>query len=147
MAHSRKFMFAKRENFANFSIRESFCARNFLPVKYFKSHSSSFFEFLIWGTVKSQVSNLSLPRRFSLIQVRAKAGKLVHQQIVNQALLGESKHQLILGAYASNVVKSPTKECLCYHEFKKLYVYLLQILQIFFIKLINKLNFKLNLNT
>ena len=34
MAHSRKFMFAKIENFANFSIRESFCLRMFLPLKY-----------------------------------------------------------------------------------------------------------------
>ena len=89
---------------------------------------------------------MSLPRRFSLIQVRAKVGKLVHQQIVNQALLGETKHQLILGACVSTAVKSTTKECLCYHELnaceyfkiKRLYVYLLPILQIFFIKLINK---------
>ena len=89
---------------------------------------------------------MSLPRRFSLIQVRAKVGKLVHQQIVNQALLGETKHQLILGACVSTVVKSTTKECLCYHELnaceyfkiKRLCVYLLPILQIFFIKLINK---------
>ena len=89
---------------------------------------------------------MSLPRRFSLIQVRAKVGKLVHQQIVNQALLGEKKHQLILGVFVSTAVKSATKECLCYHELnaceyfkiKRLYVYLLPILQIFFIKLINK---------
>ena len=32
--NSRKFMFTKRENFANFSIRESFCSRKFLPLKY-----------------------------------------------------------------------------------------------------------------
>ena len=89
---------------------------------------------------------MNLPRRFSLIEVRAKVGKLVHQQIVKQALLGETKHQLILGACVSTVVKSTTKECLCYHELnaceyfkiKRLCVYLLSILQIFFIKLINK---------
>ena len=89
---------------------------------------------------------MSLPRRFSLIQVRAKVGKLVHQQIVNQAVPSESKHHLILGACVSTVAKSATKECLCYHELnaceyfkmKRLYVYLLPILQIFFIKLINK---------
>ena len=89
---------------------------------------------------------MSLPRRFSLIHVRVKVWKLVYQQIVNQALLGEAKHQLILGACVSNVVKSTKKECLCYHELnareyfkiKRLYVYLLAILQIFFIALINK---------
>ena len=89
---------------------------------------------------------MSIPRHFSLIQVRAKVGKLVHHQIVNQALLGEMKHQLILGTCVSTVVKSITNECLCYHELnaceyfkiKKLYVYLLPILQIFFNKLINK---------
>ena len=42
---------------------------------YFKYHSSFFFEFLIWRIVKSSVFNSSLPRRFSLIQVRAKVGK------------------------------------------------------------------------
>ena len=90
---------------------------------------------------------MSLPRRFNLrSQVRAKVGKLVHQQILNQALLRETKHQLIIGAYVSTVVKSTTNECLCYHELnvceyfkiKRLYVYLLPVLQIFFIKLINK---------
>ena len=58
---------------------------------------------------------------------------LVHQQIVNQALPGETKHKFILGACVSTVVKSATKECLCYHELnsceyfkiKRLYVYLL----------------------
>ena len=88
---------------------------------------------------------MSLPRRFSLIQVRAKVGKLIHH-IVNQAQLGQKKHQLILGAYVSAVVKSTTKECLCYHELntceyfkvKRLYAYLLPILQISLIKLINK---------
>ena len=33
---SRKFVFAKRENFVNFSFRESFCLRKFLPLKYFE---------------------------------------------------------------------------------------------------------------
>ena len=46
----------------------------------------------------------------------AKVGKLVHQQIVNQALLDKTKHQLILGACVPTVVKSTTKECLFYHE-------------------------------
>ena len=58
----------------------------------------------------------------------------------------QKKHQLILGTCVLTVVKSTTKECLCCHELnacecfkiKKLYVYLLPILQIFFIKLINK---------
>ena len=75
-----------------------------------------------------------------------KVGKPVHQQIVNEALLGETKHKLILGAYVSTAVKLTRKECLCYHELnaceyfkiKRLHVYLLPILQIFFIKLINK---------
>ena len=65
---------------------------------------------------------------------------------MNQALLGKTKYQLILGAFASTVIKSTTKECLCYHELnavriyqnEKAYVYLFAILQIFFIKLINK---------
>ena len=39
-----------------------------------------------------------------------KVAKLVHQQIVNQALLGN------LGACVSTAVKSTTKECLCYLE-------------------------------
>ena len=77
---------------------------------------------------------------------RAKVGKLVHQQMVNQTLLGETKHKLIFGACVSTVVKLTTKECFCYHELnaceyfkiKTLYVYLLPILQIFFMKLINK---------
>ena len=89
---------------------------------------------------------MRLPRRFSLIQVWAKVGKLVHHQIVSQALLGKTKHQLVLGTCVSTVVKSTMKECLCYHELngceylkiKRLYVYLLPILQIFSIKLINK---------
>ena len=49
---------------------------------------------------------------------------------MNQALLGETKHQLILGACVSNwsnqqrmsvcvMVKSTTNECLCYHELNK----------------------------
>ena len=42
---------------------------------YLKYHSSFFFEFLIWRIVKSSVFNSSLPRHFSLIQVRAKVGK------------------------------------------------------------------------
>ena len=33
-------------------------------------------------------------------------GKLVHQQIVNQALLGGTKHKLILGACVSTVVNN-----------------------------------------
>ena len=32
--HSRKFMFAKCKNFAKKSVRESFCLRKFLPLKY-----------------------------------------------------------------------------------------------------------------
>ena len=79
-------------------------------------------------------------------QVWAKVGKLVHQQIVNQVLLGETKHQLILSACVSTLVKSTTKECLCYRKLnaseyfkiKRLHVYLLPILQSFFNKLINK---------
>ena len=75
---------------------------------------------------------LSLPRRFSLIQVQEKVEKLVHK--------------LILYACVSTVVKSITKECLCYHELnageyfklKQLHFYFLPILQIFFSKLINK---------
>ena len=76
-------------------------------------------------------------------------GKLVHQQIVNQALLGGTKHKLILGACVSTVVKSTTKECLCYHKLnaceyskkkKRLNFYLLAILQIFFINLFDLIN-------
>ena len=37
--------------------------------------------------------------------IRAKIVKLVHQQIVNQALLRETKHQLILGACVSTAFK------------------------------------------
>ena len=70
----------------------------------------------------------------------AEVGKLVHQQIVKEAVLGETKYQLILGGCVS------MKGCLCYHELtackyfkiKRFYVYLLSILQIFIIKLINK---------
>ena len=73
-------------------------------------------------------------------------GNLFIQQTVNQALLRESKHQLILGACVSNCIQMrTTKECLCYHELnaceyfkiKELYIYLLTILQNFFSKLIN----------
>ena len=89
---------------------------------------------------------MSLPRRFSPIQVRVKVGKLVYQQIVKQALLSETKHQLILGACVSTVGKSTTKESLCYHELnaceyfkiKSLCFYSLPVVQIFFIKLISK---------
>ena len=42
---------------------------------------------------------MSLAKRFGLIQVRTKVKELVHQQIVNQALLGKTKHQFILGAF------------------------------------------------
>ena len=78
---------------------------------------------------------------------REKVWKFVYQQMVNQALSGETKHQLILGAiicFNSSQI-SATKECLYYHELNKceyfktrrFYIYLLTILQIFFIKLIN----------
>ena len=50
---------------------------------YFKSHSSFFLEFLTWRILKSLIFNSSLPRRFSLTQVRAKVGKYFHQQIVD----------------------------------------------------------------
>ena len=43
--------------------------------------------------------------------------KLDLQQIVNQALLGETKHQLILGACCFNCNQmSTTREYLCCHE-------------------------------
>ena len=42
---------------------------------------------------------------FSLIQARVKAGKFVHQEIVNEALLVKKKHLLKLGACVSTVAK------------------------------------------
>ena len=60
-------------NLINFEVIETI-EQHFI---YFKFHST-FFEFLTWRIVKSYVSNLSLPRRFSMIQVRGKVGKLVH---------------------------------------------------------------------
>ena len=42
-------------------------------------------------------------------------GKLVHQQIVNQPLLGETKHQLILGA-SLNCIQINNEGGLYYHE-------------------------------
>ena len=113
---------------------------------YFESHSSFFFESLTWRIVKSSISNLSLPRRFNLIQVCTKIGKLVQKQIVNQALLGEIKSvDSWCKCLKCNQIPK-TKECLCCHELdacnyfkiKGLYIYLLTILQIFFIKLINE---------
>ena len=42
---------------------------------------------------------------FHQIQVRTNVEKLINQQKVNQAPLGEMKHQLILGACVSTVAK------------------------------------------
>ena len=68
--------------------------------------------------------------------------------MLNQPLLDERKHQLILGAIMCfNLYQIPTtKECLCYYELTtgkyyeliRLFIYLLTILQTFFIQLINK---------
>ena len=56
---------------------------------------------------------------------------------MNQAPLGETKHQLILGACASTVVKCQQRKSACVIMKKRMdkHIYLLTILQIFFIKL------------
>ena len=53
-----------------------------------------------------------------MIKVRAKVKKFDHQQIVNQALLGETKNQLVSGVIMCfNCGQIPTtEECLCYPE-------------------------------
>ena len=42
---------------------------------------------------------------------------------MNQVLLAKTKYQLILGAFASTVAKSTTKECLCYHGLNAVRIY------------------------
>ena len=51
----------------------------------------------------------------SLIQGRAKVGKLFPQKIVDLAFLGQTKHQLIISAimYFNSSNLSKIKECLC----------------------------------
>ena len=92
--------------------------------------------------------NSSLSRCFSLIRVWAKVWKFVHHQIVNQARLDKTKHQLIPDTIMCfNCSQTPaTKKCLCcdelnackYSKIRRLYIYLLTTLPIFFIKLINE---------
>ena len=50
---------------------------------------------------------------FHQIQVRTNVEKLINQQKVNQAPLGEMKHQLILGACVSTVAKCQQQTTAC----------------------------------
>ena len=82
---------------------------------YFKFYSDFFFEVLTF--------NLSLPRPFNLIQVRVKIGKLVHQQIVNQTLLPEKKHQLMLGTCVSTALNANREGVLVLSWIKRMRIF------------------------